>query len=41
MPEIVAAAREGVQKAVEIIAACIERFTGSDLQMGWTPSDRQ
>jgi hypothetical protein len=37
VPETVAAAREGVQKAVEILAASFERFTGLDLQTGGAP----
>jgi hypothetical protein len=41
IPEIVATAREGVQEAVEIVAARFERFTGPDLQKGGAPPDRQ
>jgi hypothetical protein len=41
VPEAVAAAREGVQEAVEIVAARFERFTGPDLQKEEGPPDRQ
>jgi hypothetical protein len=37
IPEMVAAAREGVQEAVEIVAARIEHFIGPDLQTGGPP----
>jgi hypothetical protein len=41
VPEMVAAAREGVQEAVEIVAARFECFIGPDLQKGGPPQDRQ
>jgi hypothetical protein len=41
VPEAEAAAREGVQEAVEIMAARFERFTGPDLQKKDAPSDHQ
>jgi hypothetical protein len=41
VPETVAAAREGVQEAVEIVAARFECFTGSDLQTRGAPPDHQ
>jgi hypothetical protein len=41
VPEAVAAAREGVQEAVEIMAARFEHFTGPDLQKEEAPPDRQ
>jgi hypothetical protein len=41
VPEAVAAAREEVQEAVRIVAACFERFTGPDLQKEEAPPDRQ
>jgi hypothetical protein len=41
VPEAVAAAREGVQETVEIVAARFERFTGLDLQKEEAPPDRQ
>jgi hypothetical protein len=39
--EAEAAAREGVQEAVEIVATRFERFTGPDLQKEEAPPDRQ
>jgi hypothetical protein len=41
VPETVAAAHEGVQEAVEIMAARFKRFTGPDLQTGGPPPDCQ
>jgi hypothetical protein len=41
VPEAVAAAREEVQEAVRIVAACFERFTGPDLQKEEAPPDRE
>jgi hypothetical protein len=41
VPEAEAAAREGVQEAVEIVAARFEHFTGPDLQKEEAPPDRQ
>jgi hypothetical protein len=41
VPEAVAAAREGVQEAVRIMAARFERFTRPDLQKEEAPLDRQ
>jgi hypothetical protein len=41
VPEAVAAAQEGVQEVVRIVAARFERFTGPDLQKEEAPPDRQ
>jgi hypothetical protein len=41
VPEAEAAAREGVQEAVEIVAARFECFTGPDLQKEEAPPDHQ
>jgi hypothetical protein len=41
VPEAEAAAREGVQEAVEIVATRFERFTGPDLQKEEAPPDHQ
>jgi hypothetical protein len=41
VPETMATAREGVQEAVEIVAARFECFTGSDLQTRGAPPDHQ
>jgi hypothetical protein len=39
IPETMAAAREGVQEAVEIVVARIKRLTDPDLQTGGIPPD--
>jgi hypothetical protein len=41
VPEMVAAAREGVQEAVEIVVSRIERLSGPNLQTGGTPPDHE
>jgi hypothetical protein len=41
VPEVEAAAREGVQEAVEIVAARFEHFIGPDLQKEEAPPDHQ
>jgi hypothetical protein len=41
IPEVEAAVREGVQEAVEIVAAHFERFIGPELQKEEAPPDRQ
>jgi hypothetical protein len=38
---MVAAAREGVQEAVEIVVSRIERLSGPNLQTGGTPPDHE